>query len=186
MSLQTWQETLVTAQVDGTAHTTAAALSIIPAAAAYTLPTNFFAIGKQLLIKATGRFSTVVTTPGTFRFDVRLGATVVFDTQAIALATADAYTNQAWELEILLTCRAIGSGTATTLFGQGHFASMNLAGSPATPPKGGLVAALPWNTAPAVGTGVDCTATQKVDLFFTQTVATHSVTLHQYSLIAMN
>ncbi|MDQ6611389.1 MAG: hypothetical protein M3Y64_03065 [Gemmatimonadota bacterium] len=186
MSLQSWQETLVSAQVDGTAHTTIAALSVIPAAAKYTLPANFFSIGKQLRILATGRISTVVTSPGSMRFDVRFGATVVFDGQAVALSTADAYTNQTWVLDILLTCRAIGAGTSTTMFGQGTLATPNVLGVTATPPKSYGLAGLPWNTAPVVGTGVDCTVTQAVDLFFTQTVNTHSLTLHQYSLIAMN
>jgi hypothetical protein len=186
MSLQGWQETLVSAQVDGSALTSAAAASALPAAAKYTLPTNFFAIGKQLLVKASGRISSVITTPGTARFDVRFGSTVVFDGLAVLLDTAAAATSVGWYLEILLTCRAIGSGTSTTLMGQGVWSAYNILGTPATPPKGGLTAILPWNSAPAVGTGFDCTATQQVDLFFTQTVGTGSMTLHQYSLISLN
>lgn len=186
MSLQTWQETLITSQTDGTALTAAAAATALPTAAKYVLPPNFFCIGKQLMIKASGRVSTVVTSPGTMRFDVRFGATVVFDSLAIALSTADAYTTQTWYLEILLTCRAIGDSTSTTLLGQGTLATPNVVGVTATPPKSYGLAGLPWNSAPAVGTGFDCTATQKVDLFFTQTVATGSLTCHQYSLIALN
>lgn len=184
MSLQSWHETLISAQVDGTALTAAAAASCLPAAAKYTLPANFFAIGKQLLIKASGRISSVITTPGTARFDVRFGATVVFDGLAALLETAAAYTNVGWDLEILLTCRAIGS--AGNLMGQGKWTSPNLLGVPATAPKPALVAMLPWNSAPAVGNNFDTTATQTVDLFFTQTVATGSMTLHQFSLISLN
>jgi hypothetical protein len=184
MSLQSWQETLVTAQVDGAAHTTAAAASIIPAAAKFTLPPNFFAtIGKQLRVWASGRVSLAVTTPGTLRFDVRFGGTVVFDGLAIVLDTAG-YTNVGWFLDLLLTCRAIG--TSANLMGQGEFRSTVIAGQPTTPPKGGLTAILPWNSAPAVGSNFDSTASQAVDLFMTQTVATHSLTLHQYQLVAVN
>jgi hypothetical protein len=45
---------------------------------------------------------------------------------------------------------------------------------------------LPWNSAPAVGNNFDSTASQQVDIFFTQTVATGSLTVHQYELIAAN
>lgn len=185
MSVQTWHETLVESQVDGAALSAAAAASMLPAAAVYTLPPNFFnRIGKKLMIKATGRISSVITTPGTARYDVRFGATVVFDGLAALLETAAGYTNVGWELEIVLTCRAIGA--TGSLMGQGKWTSVNLLGVPATPPKPALTAMLPWNSAPAVGNTFDTTASQAVDVFFTQTVATGSMTCHQYSLIAQN
>jgi len=85
MSLQSWQETLVSAQVDGTAlNTSTSQTSIIPPAAKYTLPANYFAIGKMLRITATGRVSSIVTTPGTFTFDLKFGTVVVFTSGAIA------------------------------------------------------------------------------------------------------
>jgi hypothetical protein len=187
MSRQTWQETLVTAQGDGTANTSGVAASCIPAAAKYTLPANFFdAIGRQLLIRASGRISSLITTPGTARYDIRFGSTVVFDGLAILLDSVAAHSNVGWFLEILLTCRAVGQSTTATLMGQGVWTCENLLGVPATAPKGVLSAILPWNSAPAVGTGFDSTASQAVDMFFTQTAATGSMTVHQYSLIACN
>lgn len=175
-------ETLVTAQTDGVANTTGAAASALPAAARRTVPANYFdVIGKQLLIKASGRISSVITTPGTARYDVRLGGTVVFDGLAILLDTVAAKTNVGWTLEILLTCRAIG--TTGNLMGQGVWTSDALLGRPAGTPVGVLSAMLPWNSAPAVGGNFDTTVSQQVDLFFTQTAATGSMTLHQYSLI---
>jgi hypothetical protein len=185
MSLQSWREVLVSSQVDGSALTAAAAASAIPAAAKYTLPPNFFgSIGKQLRITASGRISSVITTPGTARFDVRFGATVVFDGLAVLLETAAAYTNVGFFLDILLTCRAIG--TSGNLMGQGTLTAVNLLGVPATAPKPAITAMLPWNSAPAVGNNFDTTASQVVDLFFTQTVATGSMTVHQYQLAAEN
>jgi len=184
MSLQSWGETLITSQVDGAALTAAAAASAIPAAAKYTLPANFFSIGKQLLVKASGRISSVITTPGTARYDVRFGATVVFDGLASLLDSVAAHTNVGWTLEILLTCRAIGA--TGNLFGQGTWTCEDLLGVPATAPKGVLSAILPWNSAPAVGNNFDTTTSQVVDLFFTQTAATGSMTVHQYSLISPN
>lgn len=184
MALGYW-ETLVTSQVDGTALTAAAAASAIPAAAKKTLPANYFdVIGKQLLIKASGRISSVITTPGTARFDIRFGATVVFDGLAVLLDTVAAHTNVGWMLEILLTCRAIG--TSGNLMGQGTWTCEDILGVPATAPKGVLSAILPWNSAPAVGNNFDTTATQQIDMFFTQTVATGSLTVHQYGVYGQN
>jgi len=183
MATQGWAETLITAQSDGTANTAGTAASAIPAAAKYTLPANFFSIGKQLLIVAHGRISTAITTPGTPQWDVRFGATVVFDGLAMLADTVAAHSTKPWYLEILLTCRSIG--TAATLMGVGKFTSEVVRGS-GTMPLGVLTAMLPWNTAPAVGNTFDSTATQTVDLFFTQSVGTGSMTLHQYSLISLN
>ena len=182
--IQSWHETLVTSQVDGTAVTAASPTSCIPAAAKYTLRPNFLdRLGQKLYIKASGRVSSVITTPGTMRFDVRLGATVVFDGLAVLLDTAAAHTNVGWWLEMELTVRAIG--TSANLMGQGFLTSRNLLGAP-TAPAPALTAMLPWNSAPAVGNNFDSTASQQVDIFFTQTVATGSLTVHQYELIAAN
>lgn len=184
MSLNSWQETLVTSQIDGATITAAAATSILPAAAKYTLPASFFsAAGKQIMIKASGRISSVITTPGTARFDVRLGGTVIFDGLAVLLDVNAAAVTVPWDLEIMLTCRAIGS--TGNLWGVGKWASNNVKGI-GTMPLGTLVAMLPWNTAPAVGANFDTTVSQQVDVQFTQTAATGSMTCHQYSLIAMN
>jgi hypothetical protein len=184
MSKQSWAETLITAQSDGSTLTAASAASALPAAALYTFPANFFEVGKQILIEAAGRISSVITTPGTARFDFRLGGTVVFDSQAILLDTVAAHTTKPWYLRILLTCRAIGA--SATLMGSGTWTCEDILGTPASSPKGSIVANIPWNTTPAVGTSFDSTEAQQADLFFTQTVATGSMTLHQYSLIALN
>jgi hypothetical protein len=185
MPQQSWQETLITSQVDGSALTAAAAASCIPAAAKFTLPGNFFKnLGQQLLIKASGRISSVITTPGTARFDLRFGGTVVFDSLAVLLDSVAGHTNVGWSLEILLTLRALGA--SANLMGQGLWTSEDILGVPATAPKGVLSAILPWNSAPAVGNNFDSAVSQQVDLFFTQTVATGSLTCHQYSLISQN
>lgn len=181
-----YTQVLVNSQVDGTAITAAAATSCIPAAAKYTLPANYFDfIGKQLVVRATGRVSRVATTPGTARFDVRFGATIVADSQAIAMVVTNAYTNIGWVLEFTLTCRAIG--TTGNLFVQGWYSDAGvLGGANVAMPIGGVVAALPWNTAPAVGNNFDTTTSQQIDFFFTQTAATGSLTVHQYEVLGMN
>lgn len=191
MSAQTWQETLATAQVDGTplsASTTAT--SILPAAARYTLPASYMAIGRQFRILATGRLSNIVTTPGTLTLDVRMGPSsniVVFNGGAMQLSTT-AHTNVPWWFEATLTCRAIGASTTANLMGQARVTSQALsltavADSTTTP-----ATLLAPNTAPAVGTGFDSTVAMVVDLFATFSInnAGNSIQLHQYSLEALN
>lgn len=185
MSMQTWQETLITALVDGPVLTTAAAASCIPPAAIITLPNNYFYPGRVMKVTAGGRISCAVTTPGTARFDVRLGGTVVFDSLAMNLNIV-AKVNVPWWLELILTCRTIGNGTVATLFGQGTWASEAVIGAPLPTAGGSGTFLLPYNTAPAVGGGFNSTLALTADLFFTQTVATGSLTVHQYKLESLN
>jgi len=182
MSLQTWGETLISAQVDGTAlNTSTTATSILPPAAKFTLPANFFSIGKVIRVSAFGRISTT-TGPPTITYDVRLGSVVVFN--GAAVTTVASVTNKTWELVALLTCRAIGASTSANLIGVGRLTSSAVVGS-----TGGAAntAMLP-DSAPAVGTGFDSTAAQAVDLFATWSAssASNSVQLHGYTLEAMN
>ena len=187
MSLQTWQETLIAAQVDGTAlNTSTTATSILPASAKFTLPTNFFQIGRVLRIRASGRISNIVTTPGTLTLDVRLGSVVAWNGGAVNLNVV-AKTNVSWDLEVLLTCRSIGSGTSAALMGIAKFISESVVGSPVNTAGGSGMLVLPVS-APAVGTGFDSTATQQVDLFakFSVSDAANSIQLHQYILESLN
>lgn len=182
MSLQSWEECLISAQVDGTAlASSTTATSLIPAAAKFTLPANFFSIGRVLKVTASGRISTT-TGPPTFTFDVRLGSVVVFN--AGAVTTVASVTNKTWLLEVLLTCRAIGAATSANLMGSGRFTSSAVVGS-----TGGAAnsAVLP-DSAPAVGTGFDSTAAQVVDLFGTWSAssASNTITLHQFVLESLN
>lgn len=187
MGLQTWQETLISSQVDGTQilnSTTQA--SIIPAAAKLTLPANFFSIGKVLKVTAHGRVSNVVTTPGTLLFQLLFGATAVYNNAAATMAlNAVAKTDVAWWLEIVLTCRAIG--TAANLMGQGMWTSESVVGSP-LPSAGSSGSLLIPASAPAVGANFDSTVAQVVDLQakFSVLTATTALTCHQYKLEALS
>jgi len=182
MGVQTFPQVLAVGKVDGPTLTAAAAASCIPTPEKLTLPNNYWYIGRTWRLTMHGRISTVITTPGTARFDLRIGAVVAWDSQAILLDTVAGHTTMPWVLEVLLTCRAVGTGTSTQLFGVGKWSCEDILGTPATSPKGSLVAMLPWNAAPALGTGFDNTALNTVDVFFTQTAATGSLTVHQYLL----
>lgn len=183
MASQSYSRIITPASIaDGPTLTAAAAASCIPVNSKITLPNNYWTLGKRWRVQASGRISSVITTPGTARFDIRLGAVVAFDSLAILLDTVAAHTTVGWMLNVLLTCRAVGTGTSTTLFGQGAWTCEDILGVPATAPKGVLSAILPWNSAPAVGTGFDNTAANTVDMFFTQTAATGSMTVHQFQV----
>lgn len=172
---------LVVGSTDGPTLTAAAAASCIPVASRLILPQNFWILGKSLVVKMSGRISCAVTTPGTARFDFRTGPSgtiVAWDSGALNLNTAGK-TTVPWLLELRLTCRSVGTGTGTTLFGLGMFQSEALVGAPANT-AGGNGALLCPVGAPVVGTGFDNTAANAIDFFFTQTVATGSLTVHQY------
>lgn len=184
MSLQTWSETLISAQVDGTAlSNSTTATSILPAAAKFTLPANYMAIGRVLRINAWGRVSNIVTTPGNLTLDVKFGSTSVFTSGTMALNTT-AKTNVSWRAIIMLTCRSIGASTSATLLGQGDWCSESAVSSAAGTANDILMPA----SAPAVGTGFDSTTSQAVDLFATFSIANagNSIQLHEYTLEAMN
>jgi len=172
-------QTILSTYTDGPTLTAAAAASCLPTYAPTTLPAGYWQIGRQWRLTMRGRISCVVTTPGTARFDVRLGGVVAFDTLAMPLNIV-AQTNVSWALDVLLTCRAVGSGTSANLIGQGFWhspASINTAAPATGPGPGGQM--VPYNTAPAVGTGFNSQSALTLDIFFTQTVATGSMTVHQ-------
>jgi hypothetical protein len=185
MSLGYW-ETLASISGDGTALTAAARASLLQGAGGkqglYTLAANKLRVNDQLHIFASGRISCLITTPGTARFDLSfgVGGTACFDSLAIPLNIV-AKTNVSWVLEVMGTVRTIGN--AGNIFWQGFFLSEAniLVPIPSTGPgPGGQL--VPYNTAPVVGSNVDMTLSQILDFNWTQTVATGSVQLHQYSL----
>lgn len=189
MSSSSWDQTLITSQVDGAAVTnTVTATSLLPAAAKFLIPANFLGlIGQKLRVKAAGRISTVVTTPGTLTLQCRLGATtVVFDGGAMALNTT-AQTNATWLYEAILDLRSVGATTTATILGTGEFKSRAVIGAGAAGTTGIGLLSLP-DTAPVVGTGFDSTANNVFDFFATWSVANaaNSILLHQFSLEAMN
>jgi len=173
-------QTIISSYTDGPTLTAAAAASALPTYVPTSIPAGYWQIGRMWRLTAMGRISCVVTTPGTARFDLRLGAVTVFDTLAMPLNIV-AKTNVPWLLEVLLTCRSVGTGTSSTLFAQGKWlseASINTAAAATGPGPGGQL--VPYNTAPAVGTGFDSTIANALDFRFTQTVATGSMTMHMF------
>lgn len=193
MSLQTWQEVLCNITADGTALTAAARASLTQGPAfsgRITLPANFFYVGREIKVTAHGRLSCAVTTPGTGRFDLSFGGTANVDSGAFAMNVV-AKTNVPWWLEIVGTCRSVGNSTTATIFWFGQFTSEALVGSGT-----GLASSTGHGTvlfthgglsgATVVGAGFDSTVSQAVDLNWTPSLTTASITLQRFKLEALN
>jgi len=185
--------TIFTLLAPGPALTAAASASMLvgssPASGQVrgAIPANWITVGSMIHVRAGGIISSVVTTPGTARYDVRLGSNVVADGLAVLLNTT-AQTNQQWQLEFDLLCVTAGTTTQATMRWLGKWtspASIN-SGTITTGPQNGPCL-LPWNTAnPAVGAGFDSTVPNTFDVFFTQTVATGSMTCQYCTAVLLN
>lgn len=153
-----------------------------------TLPAKYFErIGKSLKLRAAGRISTVVTTPGTLQLGLQLSTIDVWLSGLMTL-NAVAKTNVPWVLELELFCRSVGNGTGATLLGIGSFVSEAVLASVAPTAGGELTHVLPYNAAPAVGTGFDSTIANPIDFSGQWSVsnASNSIRLETFSLDLWN
>lgn len=171
---------IVSSITAGPTRTAADTAVASPAESAIVLPSGYFKAGMSHRFTIAGKLTSVVTTPGVFTLIVKLGTVSAFTTGAVLLDTVATHTDMPFRCIIETTCRIIGASTTAKLIGAGVLYSENILGSPASPPKAGAVALLPWNTAPVVGTGFDSTVTNILTIHSTQTVATGSLTIEQY------
>ena len=189
MSLQSWSEVLINSAVAGAAvGNTTTQTTLLDATAIATLPANYLSVGKTLHIWASGSVSNIITAPGTLSFFVRMGGSVnAFSGGAMSINIV-AKTNVTWILDLYLTCRAIGASTSCNFMGLGTWTSESVIGSPLPTVGGSGVFTLPFNTAPAIGTGFASTAAQTVDLQSTWSIANagNTITLHEFILEAIN
>lgn len=176
-------------QADGPALTnsTAATSLLNSVNAKSTLGASFInVIGKQFLVLAHGRISTVVTSPGTLTLDLRLGSVVVATGGAMTLSTT-AKTNVSWYLQWLFTLRALGNGGSATanFMHQGMWTS-EAAG--ATTVAGEAKTIMLPQSAPAVGTSFDPAAAEQWDFFGTWSTASasNSITCHGFQILSLN
>jgi hypothetical protein len=192
MPASTWQGVLWSAAADGTAlNTSTSEVSLLNAESKYTLPANFLMYpGQTLRVRAMGRVSNIVTTPGTLTLRVKFNTTpiAVAASQAMQL-NAVAKTNVTWILDWDLTLRSRGGGTAATFMHSGMWTSEAVVGSGtgaagSTGPGQFVIPA----SAPAVGTGFDSTVANLVDLTgqFSINNAANSIQLHSFKLESIN
>lgn len=191
MSAQSWQETVIVAIGDGTAlNTSNTATSILPAAAKWTSPANYFSfVGKTIKVTAKGRMSNIVTTPGTLTLDVRAGPTTVLFNGGAMQLNAVAKTNVTWWFEAEMVLRTVGNGTASNFLGIGQFTSEALvgAGTGAAGSTTNGALNLPA-TAPAVGSNFDASTANVIDLFATFSInnAANSIQVHTFKIESLN
>lgn len=185
MNGQVFEELLVSQQGDGPALTASvAATSVLLGQSKVKLPGGYLSkIGQVLSIRAHGRVSNIVTTPGTLTLDLRFGPTsniVIANGGAMALNTV-AKANVPWFLEWDLELRSVGNGVLATFMHQGRWWSESVIGAP-LPAAGGVPCHMLPNAAPAVGTGFDSTADGILDLFATWSLNNaNSIQVHGFT-----
>lgn len=191
MPIPGYVETLATARVAGPALASfTTAVSAIDSADRHTIGPDDWYLGKTMRVTAVGAIGNVVTAAPTFTFEFRLGPTsniVAFTTGAIQMSTT-AHTTVPFWLEIILTCRAIGSGTTGKLWGQGRAESRAfVAASGADVTTVGHPELLAPATTPAAGTGFDTNVANIADLFVACSTsnAANTVQVHHYNLVDM-
>lgn len=189
MSLQTFQETLVSQSIAGTAFGTfTTAKTVIPPICLVQLPPNYFYIGKQMRTTVRGAVGSLVTTPGTITFQIMMGSIVVWTSGAIQL-NATAHTTLPFTLTVDWTVRAIGVTTSANVLGMGSLSGVmfTLTAGQTDGANSSATMQVPA-TAPAVGTGFDSTIANIMDFFvgFSISSAANTIQIQQYIVEALN
>lgn len=183
-----WTGLLTSMQADGTAvANTTTETTLLTTQAKVTLGSRDLTdIGQALRMRAMGRISNIVTTPGTLTFRVKFGSIIVATSGALVLNVA-AKTNVTWILDWDLTLRTIGGGTAASFMHSGQWQSESVIGSPAAGAGGASSHIFPAS-APAVGTGFDSTIANQFDLTAQWSVANagNTVQCHTLKLESLN
>lgn len=184
--MPTLPQLLISEAQDGSALTASTTpTSILHASAKYQFVPNAFQVGTVLTIRAAGRVSNIITTPGTLKLDV-MGQSIIVATGGTMALNTVAKTNVPWELWWQLTVRSVGASTSATIMHQGHWRSESVIASPLPAAGGAGVHMLP-NAAPAVGTGFDSSAAFTLDLFATWSLNNaNSIQVHQFQLFGEN
>lgn len=144
---------------------------------------NYFSwIGKALMIKVFGRFTTAGT-PGNLTIDVYYGSgadangTIISSSAAVALSASQ--TDLSWWLEYTVRCRSLGA--TGTLFGTGIFhCNVALIASTIQPV---MIPA----SAPAASGSVDLTAANIISVQFKRSGSTgESARVDEMQVISLN
>ncbi|SRR5258706_3384382 len=197
MSLQTWEETLVSQYVDSplqTTFTTAKSIFGLDGTdqsvhCKYTVPAGFFVPGKSMNVQLRGDISNIVTTPGTITFQFMVGSNIAWTSGAIQMSST-AHTTLPFWLDLDVTCQVAGATNQAKLMGQGMIISQTVVNTAvADSVANTLPVLLLPNTTPAQGSGgFDSTVSNKIDIFvgFSISNAGNGVRARQYRLRAMN
>jgi len=189
MSMQTWQETLMSSTIAGASFGTyTTAKTVLPTGCLVTLPANWWFVGRMIRYTVWGGIGNLVTTPGTITFQLNLGAVAAVSSGAIQL-NATAHTNLPFRAECVATCRAVGNSTSANLIGQWTLNGVMFTKTAAQVDQVNIGdSILAPATAPAVGTGFDSTAAQTLDFFagFSISNAANTIQVQQVLVEALN
>lgn len=197
---QTWVGSLASQIAAGSLLATyTTAVSVINPQALYTIVPSFLNIGSMLRVTVYGGLSNIVTTPGTVTFQINLGAIAVWTSGAIQM-NATAHTTFPFMLQVLLTCRSLGSGTAATFIGGGMLIGTQFTRTATTVDAWGTnvgftaganvsdcALAVP-DIAPAAGTGFNSTISNILDFFvgFSISAGGNGVQIQSYCVESLN
>lgn len=176
MSFQTWQETVFASVADATAVTGTAEAVLVPN---QTLPANYMYPGRVLYARLAGKISNVITSPGTITLRARWGGvagTVLAVSDAIA-QNIIAQTDDSWEAEFWITCRAAGAAGSFLTSGKAFFGN-------AVAALTGQVFLIPSASNAAVGS-LDTTAATALSFSAKFSASGNSITALQYTLAAL-
>jgi hypothetical protein len=182
MSRQNWEEAVASSTVNGTAIANSTTEGLL--FPSVNLPGGYMAGGRTLAIRAMGKLSNIVTTPGNLTFAIRWGGvagTILAQTSALALNTT-AQTDIMWRIEMEIITRADGS--SGSLLAMGMVAVAQLATT--VPNFMGSAGGASTNTPAAVT--VDLTAATDLSLTakFSIANAGNSITGMNYVLESLN
>lgn len=165
----------------------AARTSIMPTASKQTVPTNFLGFpGKQIRFRIQGQLGNIVTTPGTLTLDITFAAVQVWNSGAIQLS-AIAHTTLPFWLEVDMTMRAIGAGTAANLMAAGKMCSQCIIPAVGVSDGGQHNELMVPNVTPVVSTGFDSTVLNAIDIFGTFSLSNaNAIAIHQFSIEEKN
>ena len=150
-------QTLAVQVAEGTRITTITTpASLLTAGAKFTLPANYFVVGKTLRMRVVGH-GLSSGSADQYKLDIHFGSVTIFSSQfAFSFSGSEA----TWLFDVIFTCRSVGSGTSATvalmglLFGAGLAVSGGNTGVIAAP-------AAP----PIVSSGFNSTVSNVVDVF---------------------
>lgn len=187
--MNSWANVLAVQEAAGTLFNTyTTSKTVINPQALKVLPDGFWRIGKAVRVTVAGGLSNIVTTPGTVTMEVKIGSVVAFTTGAIQL-NATAHTLLPFWLDVLLTCRSVGSSTSATLMGMGRLQGIQptLTAAQVDAVNTGGIFSSPA-TAPAVGTGFDSTIANILDFWtgFSISNAGNGIQVAQYVVEELN
>lgn len=185
MPRNSWTSLLASMKSDGTAVTGTTEGSLLTTEAKIALGSREFQeIGQGLRVRAMGRISNVVTTPGNITFRFKFGSIIIATSGTLNLNVV-AKTNVTWILDWDILLRSAGGGTTATVMHSGQWQSESVVGSPAAGAGGASSHIFPAS-APAVGTGFDSTISNIIDFTAQFSVTGNSIQAHTYKLESLN